>query len=112
MSLRVVLPRRGRTVHLLDPDYSVGAPSPFTGPGRRPKPRGESVALCGVGIWDNGAGSSQIITVTAALDDPSLTAPAPGTWCRACLGHLVSAIGLERHVIEHALRLYPGRYPR
>lgn len=93
-----VKPPRGRVVHLHVPGYK---PSDF-----RDRPLKDRVAMCGTPIWPNGTPPMEhsLAPLPLALRwtslAPSETDPRPAwTWCRPCLGHVVSMCGIQREVL-------------
>lgn len=98
MEIFAVKPARGRVVHLHSPGYQ---------PSDRPRPH-DRVGMCGSPIWPNGVPLKAYVPVPLkdALKwtslEPSDSDPRP-TWsyCRPCLGHVVSALGLQRFVLTY-----------
>lgn len=99
MEIFAVKPARGRVVHLHSPGYQ---------PSDKARPQADRVSLCGSPIWPNG--NPPVAYVPVPLKDalkwtslePSESDPRP-TWsyCRPCLGHVVSALGLQRFVLTY-----------
>lgn len=105
MEIFAVRPPRGRTVHLHSPGYK---PSDF-----RERPLKDRVSMCGTPIWPNGTPPLEhsLTPLPIALRwtslAPSESDPRPSwTWCKPCLGHVVSALGMQHAVLsEVATRL-------
>lgn len=93
-----VKPPRGRIVHLHSPGYQ---PSPL-----RERPLKDREAMCGTPIWPNGTPPMEHSLTPLAIAlrwtslNPSETDPRPTwSWCRPCLGHAVTVLGMQREVL-------------
>jgi hypothetical protein len=95
-----VTPARGLIIHLYQHGYA---------PSQKPRPLRDVSALCGHGIWANGKPlmPRHFIALDDAIKwtslDPSPFDPRPSwSWCRPCLGHLVTLTDQTIAVLERA----------
>lgn len=101
-----VRPARGRIIHLHQADYQ---------PGEKTRPNPADVAMCGAAIWPNGIPKREFVKtpLAEALQwtslEPNPLDPRPTwTWCRPCVGHAVTSLGLVRASLLAVARTAEG----